>query len=51
MLLYRENLATDRYLKSQMDSDHYVSLKVLVTFPKVMSLKATEQDIVEAVQS
>ncbi|KAI6241285.1 hypothetical protein M3Y99_00354000 [Aphelenchoides fujianensis] len=34
----RENLMNDRYLRSQMDSDQYVPIKIVASFPKVARL-------------
>ncbi|KAI6182525.1 HTH La-type RNA-binding domain-containing protein [Aphelenchoides bicaudatus] len=34
----RENLMNDRYLRSQMDSDQYVPIKIVASFPKVTRL-------------
>ncbi|KAK0425049.1 hypothetical protein QR680_009005 [Steinernema hermaphroditum] len=34
----RENLITDRYLRCQMDSDQYVPIKIIASFPKITQL-------------
>ncbi|EGT32568.1 CBN-LARP-5 protein [Caenorhabditis brenneri] len=46
----RENLLTDRYLKCQMDSEHFVPINVVAGFPKVSRLTNDIELIVEAVK-
>lgn len=38
ILICRENLASDKFLVSQMDSDHYVSISTLANFNMVKKL-------------
>lgn len=35
---FSENIATDRYLRIQMDADQYVPIKIVANFPKVSQL-------------
>jgi la-related protein 1 len=45
-----ENLVRDPYLRSQMDTEGFVSLDVLSSFPRVQKLGATFEQIISALQ-
>ncbi|XP_019853836.1 PREDICTED: la-related protein 4-like [Amphimedon queenslandica] len=46
----KDNLATDKYLLSQMDSDHFVPVSVLANFNQVKRLSTDMNLIVEAIK-
>ncbi|ULU11713.1 hypothetical protein L3Y34_015251 [Caenorhabditis briggsae] len=46
----RENLISDRYLKCQMDSEHFVPIAVVAGFPKIRRLTDDVDLIVEALK-
>lgn len=45
---FRENLNQDRYLRSQMDTDQYVPINVVASFPKVSRL-TSDHDLILSV--
>ncbi|KAI6178460.1 HTH La-type RNA-binding domain-containing protein [Aphelenchoides besseyi] len=46
----RENLMNDRYLRSQMDADQYVPIKIVANFPKVARLSNDYELIVNVLR-
>jgi hypothetical protein len=46
----RENLATDSYLRSQMDNDQYVPIKVVAKFNKIVQMTNDLDLIVKALK-
>lgn len=46
----RENLNQDRYLRSQMDSDQYVPIKVVASFPKISQLTSDLDLIIQVLK-
>jgi la-related protein 4 len=46
----KDNLATDKYLLSQMDGDHFVPISVLANFNQVKRLSSDVNLIIEAVK-
>ncbi|KAE9554913.1 hypothetical protein FO519_001878 [Halicephalobus sp. NKZ332] len=46
----RENLNQDRYLRSQMDPDQYVPIKVVASFPKISQLTSDLDLIVQVLK-
>ncbi len=50
VIWFSENLATDRYLRSQMDNDQYVPIRIIAGFPKVMRLTSDLALIVDVLR-
>lgn len=49
-IFYRENLANDRYLQSQMDSDQYVTIRTIANFNAVKKLTHDLQLVIEVLR-
>lgn len=49
-LSFRENLVTDRFLRSQMDNDQYVPIQIIADFPRVKQLTSDYQLIVQVLR-
>ena len=49
-IIFRENLANDRYLQSQMDSDQYVPIGTIANFNAVKKLTKDMQLIVDVLR-
>jgi hypothetical protein len=48
LFAFSENLMNDRYLRSQMDSDQYVPIRIVASFPKVTRL-TTDHNLIVSV--
>ena len=47
---FRENLSTDRYLRSQMDADNFVPISIIAGFRKIVQLTNDFPLIVETLR-